>query len=257
MSRSRVGPRSGNRLALVVGVSVAAGLVATAACAAWRLSKSAGLAGRSSALQAAPAEPSARLLVVGDSTAEGTGASSAATGLVGLLAADHPRLCIVNRGRDGARFADIVAQLECAQRFDAVLVLGGGNDVIRLTGDEALRSSIDAVARRARGCADKVVLMPAGNVGNAPLLFPPWSWWMTHRAQRLHEHVRAAASATGATYVNLFKPARDDPFAEQPERLNAADGLHPSDAGYALWRSELEAQSGLSAWLNRLSRERQ
>ncbi len=90
--------------------------------------------------------------------------------------------------------------------------------------------------------------MPAGNVGNAPFFFAPASWLMTDRARRLHGFVRESATRHGAVVVNLFKEQGDDPFAQTPG-LNAVDGLHPSDAGYRLWRDELLAQSGWAALL--------
>jgi len=36
-----------------------------------------------------------------------------------------------------------------------------------------------------------------------------------------------------------------DPFVQRPE-MNADDGLHPSDAGYRVWRDELLAQTDLA-----------
>lgn len=86
-----------------------------------------------------------RLLIVGDSTAVGTGASSPASSLAGLLAEQYPRLWIDNRARDGAKFADVLQQLSGPERFDMVLVQAGGNDVIRMRGMDALREDIERV----------------------------------------------------------------------------------------------------------------
>lgn len=221
-------------------------LVSLSGCAVWRARQSAELARQSEPFQAAPAQAMGRLLVVGDSTAVGTGASSPAQSVAGLLAREHPRLAITNLGEDGAKFEAIARQLERAQgRWDAVLVLGGGNDVIRLTGYEKLQDAVGRVAQLARERSDVVVFLPSGNVGNAPFFFPPLSWWMTQRSQALHEIVRASAQAHGAAYVNLYKNRADDPFAQQPKALNAKDGLHPSDAGYRVWFDELNRQAGL------------
>ncbi len=232
----------------VLSVAAAIALLGTTGCAAWRIKQSAELARQSEPFEAAPADPRASLLVVGDSTAVGTGASSSANSLPGLIAKRHPQIMIVNRAKDGARFADIARQLESGspgERFDAVLVLGGGNDVIRLRGEEAIAAEVAEAARLARSRSSLVVIMPSGNVGNAPFFFPPWSWWMTSRSEMLHRHVREAAAAQGARYVNLFKERANDPFAQRPDELNARDGLHPSDAGYALWYDELNSQAGL------------
>ncbi len=226
----------------------AAALLTTSGCAVWRIGQSAALARQSEPFQSAPANTMSRLLVVGDSTAVGTGASSATSSLPGLIARDHPQLAVVNRSQDGARFADIAAQLGSAgsQRYDAVLILGGGNDVIRMTGEDALSGAVRQVITMAQQRADFVVVMPSGNVGSAPFFFPPLSWLMTSRSKNLHRMVRDAAQSDGATYVNLFKEKAQDPFAQRPDELNARDGLHPSDAGYRLWYEELKAQSDLS-----------
>lgn len=238
-------PRRPSRSLRVAFALAGAGLVLGAGCAASRLQASAELVRESEPFQASPEGPAQRLLIVGDSTAVGTGASSPRASLAGLIAAEHADWAIVNRARDGAKFGDVVEQLAGDERFDTVLLLAGGNDVVRLTGAEALRSSVDEALARARALAPRVIVMPAGNVGNAPFFYPPWSWWMSHRSRELHRIVRAAAASHDAAYVDLYKERRDDPFAQQPKRLNAADGLHPSDEGYRLWREELRRQAGL------------
>lgn len=236
----------------VVPAVVAAVLVvvlATSGCAVWRVGQARELAQRSEPLQHTPADATRRLLIVGDSTGVGTGASAPQASLAGLLAGAYPRLQIDNRARDGATFDDLIGQLEgVTGRFDLVLVQAGGNDVIRLRPTDRVRTDIDRVTALARARADRVLLMPAGNVGNAPFFFPPVSWLMSARARSMHGLVREAAERHGAVYVNLFKDREHDPFARQPG-LNAADGLHPSDAGYRVWFDELMAQGRLASVL--------
>lgn len=236
-------------VAPVLIVALVVAVLATTGCAAWRVGQARELARRSEPLQHAPADAALRLLIVGDSTGVGTGASAPQTTLAGLLAQAYPRLRIDNRARDGATFADVAGQLDAVTaRYDLVLVHAGGNDVIRLRKLETLRADIDRVLVLARARADRVVVMPAGNVGNAPFFFAPVSWLMTSRARSMHGFVRESAARHQAVYVNLFKDRADDPFAQRPE-LNAADGLHPSDAGYRVWFDELMAQGHLSAVL--------
>lgn len=237
-----------------LGLIAALVVLTTSGCAAWRIRQSVELARQSEPFQAAPAGASASLLVVGDSTAVGTGASMSGTSVAGLIARDHPQLTIVNRARDGAKFSDIASQLEGNERFDAILVLGGGNDVIRFTRESRLEQETARTAELARVRARLVVFMPAGNVGSAPFFFPPWSWLMTQRSRTLHRLVQQAAADNGALYVNLYKEKSQDPFAQRPDELNAADGLHPSDAGYSLWYEELNSQVGFSARLAALRR---
>ncbi|MDO9286719.1 MAG: GDSL-type esterase/lipase family protein [Aquabacterium sp.] len=236
--------RLGRRSTPWLLATAALALLAVAGQAAWRIGEASTLARLSEPLQRAPPNARLRLLIVGDSTAVGTGASSTRTSLAGLIARAYPALAIENRAQDGARFADVEAQLAGERHFDLVLVQAGGNDVIRLVGDDRLQADIERVVARARQTADRVVLMPAGNVGNAPFFFAPVSWWMTRRSRHLHALVRAAAARHGALYVNLFRERAEDPFAHQ-RALHAVDGLHPSDAGYRLWFDALAAQADL------------
>lgn len=243
--------RAMKRWRAVLWVGVGGVLLAAAGCSAFRLDQARKLARSSEPFNISPPMASARLLVVGDSTGVGTGASAPRYSVAGRIAADQPRLEVVNRAEDGARFADVIRQLESAPgaRFDIVLIQAGGNDVIRFTGEDTLRAQIDDTLRLAGGKATTVIIMPSGNVGNAPFFFPPLSWTMTSRSRKLHQMVSASATATGAVYVNLFKEAAVDPFVREPQRLHATDGLHPSDDGYALWYEELRTQSALGARL--------
>lgn len=232
----------------LLALVAAAVVLVTSGCAAWRIGQAADLARKSTAFQQNPVNAKLSLLIVGDSTGVGTGASAPGNSLAGLLGSAYPGLRIDNRARDGATFADVVRQFEGAQRFDLVLIQAGGNDVIRLRNDDDMRADIDRVTALARERSDRVVLMPAGNVGNAPFFFVPVSGYMTQRARRMHGFVRESAARHGAVVVNLFKEKAEDPFVQVPG-LHAVDGLHPSDAGYRLWRDELLAQSGWSTVL--------
>lgn len=236
----------GNRVLLWSALAVGLALCARTG---WRLHESVELARLSRPLQRLLVQPSLRLLVVGDSTAVGTGATVPQRSVAGLLAGHFPGLQIDNRARDGATFAELLAQLDGEERFDMVLVMAGGNDVVRLRGLQTLRSDVERVAQRARQRADLVVLMPAGNVGNAPLFIAPVSWLMTWRSRQLHHFAREAASHRGTLLVDLFREAADDPFVQRQE-LNAVDGLHSSDGGYRVWFDELMVQAALSQHLS-------
>lgn len=254
MKRTQWMPRgAGYGLALLLLVSlVAAG---ASGCTVWRMRQAALLASQSEPFEqqgGAAFAPAGRLLVVGDSTAVGTGASSAQSSVAGLIGRDHPGLSVTNLARDGARFVDIAAQLRGTERYDVVLVLGGGNDVIRLTSHERMVDGVRRTLAAAGQKASVVIFMPSGNVGNAPFFFPPWSWLMTRRSRDLHDIARRQAAHTGAIYVNAFAARQVDPFAQEPKRFNAADGLHPSDAGYALWYEALNRQAKLGERLKSL-----
>jgi lysophospholipase L1-like esterase len=238
------------RTALLLAVGGAGLLVA--GCTAWRLGEARALARASEPFQQQPAAPVLHLLVVGDSTGVGTGASQPERSVAGLLGASHPRLAVHNRARDGARFVEVASQLAArpsdpAEGFDVILINAGGNDVIRGTDPEALKRALDSAfaAAHARLAPGGVALVqPPGMVGHAPFFLPPISALMNHRAAALHIEAKAAAARHGLRYIDMARPRDQDPFVQRPE-LNASDGLHPSDAGYRVWHDELLAQSDL------------
>ena len=206
----------------------------------------AALAKRSEPLQVAPAEPEKRLLIVGDSTGVGTGASTPQDSLAGLIAAEHPSLAIVNRSADGATVDRIAAQLEGGGRFDAVLILGGGNDMIRMTGAEALRAALSRVlflarARRRQRRADAVrqcrqrAVLPVALVG-ADDACARVCCTRSHGRRRLPTGRPTSACSRNAPPIR---------WCRSRGACLAADRLHPSDAGYALWHRELSMQSNL------------
>lgn len=255
MKKTQWMPRGvGYGLALVLLVSVVA--AGASGCTVWRMRQAVVLASQSEPFEqqgGAPFAAAGRLLVVGDSTAVGTGASSPLSSVAGLIGRDHPGLSVTNRARDGARLADIAEQLTGAERFDVVLVLGGGNDVIRLTRHDGLRDGLRRTLAAAGHMAPVVIYMPSGNVGNAPFFFSPVSWLMTRRSLDLHAIARTETAQSGAIYVNVFAERQADPFAQNPQRFHAADGLHPSDAGYVLWYEALNRQAKLGERLKSLA----
>lgn len=245
MPRLRLPATSRRHVFRTAALAAAAGMLA--GCAPWRMWTAASLAREARPYAVQPAQPSRSILVVGDSTAVGTGASSPLASLPGLIGQQHPAWRIDNLASNGAKYADVASQLErAAGGYDMVLVLAGGNDVIRFTSQRALRSHIAAVVDLARQKGSHVVLMPCGNVGHAPFFMPPLSWVMSRRSERLHAIVQAISADRQVRYVRLLQPRDQDPFVARSAELHAADGLHPSDAGYREWLRELLAQGGLA-----------
>jgi lysophospholipase L1-like esterase len=231
-------------------LAVAAGALFLAGCAPSRLANVSELARNAEAYTARPTQPDKRVLIVGDSTAVGTGADTPAQSLAGLIGQQHPRWQIDNLGSNGAKFSDVPEQLQRASDgYDLVLVLAGGNDVIRFTPLFRLREPLHKTVALAAQKGRHVVLMPCGNVGHAPFFAPPLTWAFSRRSERLHGLVQEVAASEGATYVRLLRPRDQDPFVIHSDTLHATDGLHPSSAGYAEWYRELVAQGGLAPLL--------
>ncbi|MDQ6680104.1 MAG: GDSL-type esterase/lipase family protein, partial [Pseudomonadota bacterium] len=116
-----------------------------------------------------------RVLVLGDSTGVGIGASCPEESVAGLLAAEFPDADIVNVSRSGARVADALGQArECNQQalhFDVALLHVGGNDVLRATPRQKLSHDCRLLMTELSTLADQTVWLGPVDIGIVPL-FP-------------------------------------------------------------------------------------
>ena len=172
-----------------------------------------------------------KVLVVGDSTAVGTGAARPEESIAGLLGAAHPDVTIVNRARNGAKTFDALLQLveEGDARYDLLLMHIGGNDVLRGTPVRALVPQVEALIARSRRLSKNVVVTTLPNIGLLPMFFPPLSWWFSRQSRVVCGLFAQAAAKHGVHYVDFFHPRATEHFCRQ-SRYFACDGLHPSSA---------------------------
>jgi lysophospholipase L1-like esterase len=93
----------------------------------------------------------AAMLILGDSTGVGVGATRPEESIAGLLAADYPDADIVNVAVSGTRVDGAIAQvqrcLEAGLRFDLALLHVGGNDVVANTPLHQLKDDCDTLLR--------------------------------------------------------------------------------------------------------------
>ena len=190
---------------------------------AWDASNIAALAPDVAAPGAAASGP--LWVVLGDSTAQGIGASGYDKGYVGQLQRILEERTgqswrVLNLSKSGARAADVVdtqlPRLEALGTLpDLVTVAIGSNDVVR-------RTPLEQVGRELR---EIVARLPAGSIVGT---LPQGLW--VERVAALNRVVRSAADEAGLVVADVFArtgPPWKDKFA--------ADRFHPADLGYADW----------------------
>lgn len=182
------------------------------------------------------------LLVLGDSTGVGVGATRPEDSVAGFLAADMQATYVENKAVSGAWVSDVPAQIGRAKlaRYDTILLQIGGNDVIRFHSIESVSAELSHILQTLQKRGDRVLLMSMGNVGTTTIFPPPLRFFHTKVSMQYHAAFTKAANDNGATYINLYTPPESDPYVKNPEIYFAADGLHPSSAGYALWYKRLQ-----------------
>jgi acyl-CoA thioesterase I len=179
-----------------------------------------------------------RVVWLGDSTAAGVGASTAAAALPsqvadGLAASD---LAVAVLAVSGDRVADVLADQVpkvAALRPDLILISVGANDTIHLTGRGTFRQTYEEVVR-ALPSGVPVVLLGVPDMGAIPRFAQPLRAVAGWRGRHLDAEVRRVAANTGSVYADIAGPT-GPPFRHDPDRYFAADDFHPSDAGYGLW----------------------
>lgn len=186
---------------------------------------------------------SPKILVLGDSTAVGTGASASTTSLAGLLGTYKPSATIENRGVNGSRTRDLLLRDDFRdQKYDLIMIHIGGNDTVRFTRLAQLEKDITSLIDIAKKHSENIVIVSTGNVGTARLLPFGTRWLFTIRTKQVRDIFKKTAADKGVIYVDLFREPNKDPFAQDPSKYYAADLFHPSDAGYADWFSLIKKQ---------------
>ena len=136
---------------------------------------------------------------------------------------------------------DLTGQIEQAKlgRYRLILIQIGGNDIIRFKSADKTAEELRAAITKLPA-ADKVVIISAGDVGGATLF--PFFVRPFHTAlnKKYHAAFEKVAEETGVTYVNFGNAPETETINERPDIYLAADGLHPSSEGYALWASAIK-----------------
>lgn len=186
--------------------------------------------------------PYRRLLVIGESTAAGIGASRHACALPGFLATELTgrlggTVAWTARGKSGVTARRILTELlpVGAEPFDVTLLTIGINDLLDRRESQAwaadLRALLDALAGEQRRTHIVVSGMPP--VHQVPAIPQPLRFVAGLRAKTMNRITRRVSAACGAIYVPIKG------FRAGGRELFAADGFHPSEAGYRRWAQVL------------------
>jgi lysophospholipase L1-like esterase len=178
----------------------------------------------------------ATVLILGDSTGVGVGATLPEESVAGLLAADYPDADIVNVAVSGTHVAGAIAQvrlcLEAGLRFDLALLHVGGNDVVANTPLHQLTDDCDTLLRELGRLAVRTVWLGPPDLGLAPLFPRPYAWVMASRSRAASQVFSAAAARHNVVFVDFSAPAHVAYFRKRRRNHFALDGFHPNSASY-------------------------
>ena len=182
---------------------------------------------------------SLRLAVLGDSSAAGFGANSPLETPAALLAqglvdaADRP-VRLINFSSIGARSNDLDEQVTRALQVHphAAVIMIGGNDVTHFvrpqTAVRALEQAVSRLAERGTG----VIVGTCPDIGTVKPIPQPLRYLARHLSRQMAAAQTIAIVEAGGRSVSLADLLGPE-FEAYPDEMFAADGFHPSSAGYA------------------------
>ncbi len=205
-----------------------------------------GLVRSATAYEQHPKGPAHRVLVLGDSSGFGVGATTPQESVAGRIGLRNPDTDITNIAVSGARLKDVPKQLTNARiqhdvKYDRIFLHIGGNDIVHGTSLSAMQVQLQGVLEDIAPLSDDIVLIHGGNIGTAPF-FPkiaqPYFTWKSKQARRLY--LQVVGDDTRFTVLNLHPERALDPYAQEPHIYFAADSFHPSSEGYRVWFEEID-----------------
>ena len=182
------------------------------------------------------------ILVLGDSTAYGTGVREARDSVAGQVGAAWPEYSVQTIARNGWQLGDVAAYVEQelpTTEYAAVILQIGANDIIQdvplTTSETHLRQIVSQLQTK----TDHIIWLHNGNIGGASGFTGRTAERLTERSRTFREMATIVAAELDIGYVDLFQEPVNDPIVAEPERYLAADGIHLTPAGYQLWFAAL------------------
>ena len=189
------------------------------------------------------------MLILGDSTGVGVGATRPEESIAGLLAADYPDADIVNVAVSGTRVAGAIGQvhtcLEAGLRFDLALLHVGGNDVVADTPLRQLADDCDTLLEGLSRLAVRTVWLGSPDLGLAPLFPRTLAWVMASRSRAASKVFSAAAARHDVVFVDFSAPDHVAYFRKRRRNHCATDGFHPNSASYKYGYATMRQMLGL------------
>lgn len=208
-----------------------------------RVKKGQDLATHAVAYSQSPPSIDKKILMIGDSTVVGTGASKSEESVAGKIGAAYPNMQIVNKGVNGAQTKNVLDAIKLVEEtdYDIILIHVGGNDVVKLANLDESGHQAESLLDEAEKRGTHVFLLTGGSIGFAPIIPFPVNLFYNKRSLALRALFKAAVKKhERSTYIDLYRPKKDDPFSIDPARYYAADGFHPSSDGYEIWYREIK-----------------
>lgn len=182
-----------------------------------------------------------RLLLLGDSTGYGTGASNRKETTAGRIGSKYAAVTIENNSVNGRTAVEL---LEVAKKvsgnYDVILLQIGANDLLAGGSPESVVKTISNLVEILRPFSENVLVLTSGNIGAAWRFEGSKADQFASVSRQYDGLMREFSETSIFTFVSLWTEPATDPFVLEPRKYTAIDGLHPTSAGYDIWFKSLD-----------------
>jgi len=180
-------------------------------------------------------------VAIGDSTVEGVGASDPSRSCPALvfekIKHEKKRAYFYNLGKSGARIRDVV-ELQLAKAVelkpDLITISVGANDLRHRTKlrhfEKDFYELIKTLKEKTKA---EIIISNIPDVSVAPSLSIMVKYLSRFVAKRFNRIINEHAKQFRCILIDLYTGSKI--YGRKSLGLISADGLHPSDKGYALW----------------------
>lgn len=202
------------------------------------------LVGKSERFERDIPNPDKKILIIGDSTAVGTGVSSKERSIAGLISKDYRNASVENIAFNGAKLKDFLKFDTKNKKYDFILIQLGANDILYWSSFKEIENNLREVLIGAKKKSGKVVILHSGNVGFAPFFPKPFDSIYEKRTKKVRDIYLNLTKELGVIYVDIYSKDFENPSEAKNREIYAEDKLHLSDEGYKIWRKYIQEFSG-------------
>lgn len=173
-----------------------------------------------------------KILVIGDSTAYGTGADRVEDTLLGRFAHDFPYVEVNNYAVNGSGTKDAVRQIEKVDNtpYNLIIISTGGNDTWKLTKLKDVEANLRTLLAKAKSIAgNNVIVIIYNNIASGPVFPLIVRPIIILRTNAINALLKRVSDEFGIESVPIFLDGE-----KCPDNFFARDGLHPSSEGYRI-----------------------
>jgi len=187
-------------------------------------------------IQSAP-----KILVLGDSTGYGTGASKNTDTIAGRIGTDFTSYSIENKSKNGRTIGELVDVAKKVEgKYELILLQIGGNDILQKKDVREVEKQLQEIVVALSDNTNNLLMMSSGNVGGASAFKADEAVFYEGLTRTYREMFLRVAAETQLTYIDLFLEPEVDVISQNPKKYLAIDGLHPSSEGYGVWYTTLK-----------------